>query len=93
MNTAVKCVAYDYVIREVFSHMKRSIYINKRLFGIAIAQKIRNLSMPVRVDEQEDASACASCLGQMHWHFSGPGLEGPPFSPDRCEPTSIAMVS
>lgn len=26
---------YDYVIREVFSHVKRSIYINKRLFGIA----------------------------------------------------------
>lgn len=84
----VKCVAYDYVIRGVFSHVRRSIYINKRLFGIA-----QNLSMPVRVDEQVDASACASCLGQMHWHFSGPGLEGPPFSPDRCEPTSIAIVS
>lgn len=47
--------------------------------------------MPVRVDEQVDASACASCLGQMHWHFSGPDQEGLPFSPDRCEPTSVTI--
>ena len=46
----------------------------------------------MRVDEQVDAFACASCLGQMRWHFSGPGREGPPFSPDRCEPTSITIV-
>ena len=50
--------------------------------------------MPVRAsDELEvDASACASCLGQMRWHFSGPGREGPPFSPDRCEPTGVTIV-
>jgi hypothetical protein len=84
-----QCVAHDYVIREVFSHVRGSIYINKRLFSTA--QKIRNLSMPVRVGEQADASACASCLDQMHWHFSGPVQEGPLFSLDRCEPTSIGQ--
>jgi hypothetical protein len=48
--------------------------------------------MPVRVDEQVDASACASCPGQMRWHFLGPGRGGPPFSPDRCEPTSVTIT-
>jgi hypothetical protein len=48
--------------------------------------------MPVRVDEQVDASACASSLGQMRWHFSDPGREGPPFLPDRCEPTGVTIV-
>jgi hypothetical protein len=48
--------------------------------------------MPVRVDEQVGASAFASSLGQKRWHFSGPGREGLPFSPDRCEPMSVTVV-
>ncbi len=49
--------------------------------------------MLVRVDEQVDAFVCASCLGQMHSHFSSPGPEGPPFSPDRYEPMNVTIAN